>query len=31
LVIDDDAELRALLLRYLGENGFEVRVAADAQ
>jgi two-component system phosphate regulon response regulator OmpR len=31
LVIDDDAELRTLLLRYLGENGFEVRVAADAQ
>ncbi len=29
LVVDDDAELRALLLRYLGENGFEVRVAAD--
>jgi two-component system phosphate regulon response regulator OmpR len=31
LVIDDDAELRTLLLRYLGENGFEVRVAADAE
>ena len=31
LVIDDDAELRTLLLRYLGENGFEVRVASDAQ
>jgi two-component system phosphate regulon response regulator OmpR len=30
LVIDDDTELRALLLRYLGENGLEVRVAADA-
>jgi two-component system phosphate regulon response regulator OmpR len=30
LVVDDDAELRALLLRYLGENGFDVRVAADA-
>ena len=29
LVVDDDAELRALLLRYLGENGFAVRVAAD--
>jgi two-component system phosphate regulon response regulator OmpR len=29
LVVDDDAELRALLLRYLGENGFDVRVAAD--
>ena len=28
LVIDDDAELRTLLLRYLGENGFDVRVAA---
>jgi two-component system phosphate regulon response regulator OmpR len=31
LVIDDDAELRALLLRYLGEHGYDVRVAADAQ
>jgi two-component system phosphate regulon response regulator OmpR len=31
LVIDDDAELRTLLLRYLGENGFDVRVAADAE
>jgi two-component system, OmpR family, phosphate regulon response regulator OmpR len=31
LVIDDDAELRTLLLRYLGENGFDVRVAADAR
>ncbi len=31
LVLDDDAELRTLLLRYLGENGFEVRVASDAQ
>ena len=30
VVVDDDAELRALLLRYLGENGFDVRVAADA-
>jgi two-component system phosphate regulon response regulator OmpR len=29
LVVDDDAELRALLLRYLGENGLDVRVAAD--
>jgi two-component system phosphate regulon response regulator OmpR len=29
LVVDDDAELRALLLRYLGENGFDVRVAGD--
>jgi two-component system phosphate regulon response regulator OmpR len=29
LVVDDDDELRALLLRYLGENGLEVRVAAD--
>jgi len=31
LVIDDDGELRTLLLRYLGENGFEVRVASDSQ
>jgi len=31
LVIDDDAELRTLLLRYLGEHTFEVRVAADAE
>jgi two-component system phosphate regulon response regulator OmpR len=31
LVIDDDAELRTLLLRYLGEHSFEVRVAADAE
>jgi two-component system phosphate regulon response regulator OmpR len=31
LVIDDDAELRTLLLRYLGEHAFDVRVAADAE
>ncbi|RCX30290.1 winged helix family two component transcriptional regulator [Thioalbus denitrificans] len=30
LVVDDDAGLRSLLQRYLGENGFEVRCAADA-
>lgn len=30
LVVDDDARLRELLHRYLGEQGFDVRVAADA-
>jgi two-component system phosphate regulon response regulator OmpR len=29
LVVDDDARLRDLLQRYLGEQGFDVRVAAD--
>ena len=31
LVVDDDARLRDLLTRYLGEQGFEVRAAADSQ
>src|SRR3954451_505456 len=30
LVVDDDARLRELLRRYLAENGFRLRVAADA-
>ena len=30
LVVDDDARLRALLSRYLAENGFRVTTAADA-
>jgi two-component system phosphate regulon response regulator OmpR len=30
LVVDDDARLRDLLVRYLGENGFRVRSAQDA-
>jgi two-component system, OmpR family, phosphate regulon response regulator OmpR len=30
LVVDDDARLRGLLSRYLGENGFRVSVAGDA-
>ena len=30
LVVDDDARLRALLRRYLSENGFRVTLAADA-
>ncbi|MSQ53873.1 MAG: two-component system response regulator OmpR [Betaproteobacteria bacterium] len=30
LVVDDDARLRDLLVRYLGEQGFEVRAVADA-
>ncbi len=30
LVVDDDARLRALLRRYLSDNGFRVTVAADA-
>ncbi len=29
LVVDDDAELRALLHDYLGESGYEVSLAAD--
>ncbi len=29
LIIDDDARLRELLLRYLGEQGFSVRAVAD--
>ena len=29
LVVDDDARLRDLLTRYLGEQGFEVKAAAD--
>jgi DNA-binding response OmpR family regulator len=31
LVVDDDARLRDLLTRYLGEQGFEVRAAADGK
>jgi len=30
LVVDDDARLRDLLVRYLGEQGFEVRAVAEA-
>lgn len=30
LVVDDDQRLRDMLTRYLGEQGFEVRAAADA-
>ena len=30
LVVDDDMRLRDMLTRYLGEQGFEVRAAADA-
>jgi len=30
LVVDDDARLRDLLVRYLGEQGFEVRAVPDA-
>src|ERR1700760_1327588 len=30
LVVDDDMRLRALLSRYLAENGFRVSMAADA-
>ena len=29
LVVDDDAELRTLLQRYLSSNGYDVRVATD--
>jgi len=31
LVVDDDLRLRDLLVRYLGEQGFEVRAVPDAQ
>ena len=31
LVVDDDARLRDLLTRYLGEQGFTVKAAADGQ
>ncbi|MEL6828792.1 MAG: response regulator [Pseudomonadota bacterium] len=31
LVVDDDIELRGLLQRYLGENGYEVRAVPDTQ
>ncbi len=31
LVVDDDQRLRDLLVRYLGEQGFEVRAVYDAQ
>jgi len=30
LIVDDEAELRSLLQRYLGEQGMAVRVASDA-
>jgi DNA-binding response OmpR family regulator len=30
LVVDDDSRLRELLIRYLGEQGFEVKSVADA-
>ncbi|WP_296953201.1 response regulator [uncultured Massilia sp.] len=29
VVVDDDPEMRSLLQRYLGENGYDVRVLAD--
>ena len=31
LVVDDDQRLRDLLRRYLGDNGFDVFVAENAQ
>ncbi|WP_305847144.1 response regulator, partial [Zoogloea sp. LCSB751] len=31
LVVDDDARLRDLLTRYLGEQGFDVKAVADGQ
>ena len=31
IVIDDDAELRGLLQRYLGDNGFHVRALPDTR
>lgn len=31
LVVDDDLELRGLLQRYLGENGYEVRAVPDTR
>ena len=30
LVVDDDSRLRDLLIRYLGEQGFDVKGVADA-
>jgi DNA-binding NtrC family response regulator len=30
LVVDDDSRLRDLLVRYLGEQGFEVKAVGDA-
>jgi DNA-binding response OmpR family regulator len=30
LIVDDDQRLRDLLVRYLGEQGFETRAVADA-
>ena len=31
LIVDDDARLRDLLLRYLGEQGFAVQAAPNGQ
>jgi DNA-binding response OmpR family regulator len=31
LIVDDDARLRELLLRYLGEQGFNVKAVADGE
>ena len=31
LIVDDDARLRDLLNRYLGEQGFEVKTVADSE
>ncbi len=31
IVVDDDPELRGLLQRYLGENGYQVRTVADGK
>mgnify|MGYP001820769580 FL=1 len=31
LVVDDDDKLRALLIRYLGEEGFDVAGVADGE
>ena len=31
LVVDDDARLRDLLTRYLGEQGFEVKAVGDGK
>ncbi len=31
LVVDDDDRLRSLLAKYLGDNGFMVTAAADAE
>jgi PleD family two-component response regulator len=30
LLVDDDAEIRSLLNKYLGDNGFAVRAVASA-